>query len=64
MNTNTKSWTKKDLKNGYGISYDTLLVWLLKIPGITHLMTEQELKKTRKFTPAVSQMIIEHLGEP
>lgn len=61
MNTNTKSWTKKDLKNAYNVSYGTLLLWLSKIP---HFMDVEVLKKIKKFTPLQSKLIFEHLGEP
>lgn len=59
--TNHKTWTKKDLKNAYNINYRTLLEWLRRIPG---LMSIEELKRTRKFTPKQTDKIFSHIGHP
>lgn len=52
------SKTKKELKNEYGISYQTLNKWLKSVPGL--MMN----KNDRIITPSQLELIYNHLGRP
>lgn len=52
------SKTKKELKNDYGISYQTLNKWLKSVPG---LILD---RYTKIFTPNQLELIYRHLGKP
>ncbi|WP_428656003.1 hypothetical protein [Runella sp.] len=59
MKTKTsKSATRSELANRYGVSIETMKKWLEKIPGLSLNPTD------RVLTPKQVAAIIEHLGEP
>ena len=55
-----KSYTKKELKELYGCSYETLFKWLEPVIPLF----ENYKKTDRIFTPAQVKIIFEHLGTP
>lgn len=52
-----KAYTRKELREMYGVSVPTFRKWLKRIPGFTNF-------DDNTFTPKEVQQIIDHLNTP